>query len=119
VAQRQAAARAHLPLPARRQLDGEAGGNEPALARGDLQRAVDGGAQVAAGAAAGRTAWQRQVVAVRQAANASSRTGALELALPRDVLNGLTAPFEVRDLRLDDQGRMGVLHRQARGLVIE
>ncbi|MEM8933682.1 MAG: hypothetical protein AAGE94_21005, partial [Acidobacteriota bacterium] len=32
---------------------------------------------------------------------------------------GLGAPFELRDLRLLDQGRMGVLHRQARGLVLD
>lgn len=31
---------------------------------------------------------------------------------------GLQAPFEVRDLQLLDQGRMGLLHRQARGLVL-
>lgn len=30
----------------------------------------------------------------------------------------LTAPFELRDLRLVDQGRMGVLHRQSRAFVL-
>ncbi len=45
--------------------------------------------------------------------------GVLELEISRQVLDGgLTAPFEVRDLRLTDQGRMGVLHQQARALVI-
>ena len=33
--------------------------------------------------------------------------------------SGLGAPFEVRDLRLVDQGTMGLLHRQGRGLRIE
>lgn len=33
--------------------------------------------------------------------------------------SGLRAPFEIRDLRLMDQGTMGLLHRQARGLVID
>jgi hypothetical protein len=31
---------------------------------------------------------------------------------------GMRAPFELRDLRLADQGRMAVLHRQARGLPV-
>ncbi len=31
---------------------------------------------------------------------------------------GLGAPYEIRDLRLMDQGRMGLLHSQARGVVI-
>ncbi len=31
---------------------------------------------------------------------------------------GMRAPFELRDLRLVDQGRMSVLHRQARGLPV-
>lgn len=31
---------------------------------------------------------------------------------------GLRAPFEIRDLRLLDQTRLGLLHRQARGLVL-
>ncbi|MEM9594106.1 MAG: DUF4785 domain-containing protein [Acidobacteriota bacterium] len=33
--------------------------------------------------------------------------------------SGLSAPFEIRDLRLLDQGRMGQLHRQGRALVID
>lgn len=47
--------------------------------------------------------------------------GNLELSFPTGLFEGrdLGAPFEVRDLRLMDQGRLGVLHRQARGLVIE
>lgn len=32
--------------------------------------------------------------------------------------SGLSAPFEVRDLRLVDQGTMGTLHRQARGVLV-
>ncbi len=35
------------------------------------------------------------------------------------LLDGAAAPFELRDLNLLDQGRMGVLHRQRRALVIE
>lgn len=32
---------------------------------------------------------------------------------------GVTAPFEVRDLRLMDQGRMGLLHRQANAISVD
>lgn len=48
-------------------------------------------------------------------------TGVLALELEPEAFasRGFAAPFEVRDLRLDDQGRMAVLHRQARGLKIE
>jgi hypothetical protein len=46
--------------------------------------------------------------------------GTLELRFGGDLLtpSPLGAPYEVRDLRLVDQGRMGLLHRQARGLVL-
>lgn len=33
--------------------------------------------------------------------------------------SGLSAPFEIRDLRLIDQGTMGTLHRQARGVLLQ
>ena len=47
-------------------------------------------------------------------------SGRVELSFGADVLTSaaLRAPFEVRDLQLVDQGRMGVLQRQARALVI-
>jgi len=40
----------------------------------------------------------------------------LAIEVPRDQLGAgdLGAPWELRDLRLLDQGRMGLLHRQAR-----
>jgi hypothetical protein len=46
--------------------------------------------------------------------------GALELSFDHQLIekSGLRRPFELRDLRLVDQGRLGLLHRQARGLVI-
>ena len=46
---------------------------------------------------------------------------ALVLSFGQDLLDasGLGAPFEVRDLRLVDQGTMGTLHRQGRGLLIQ
>lgn len=44
--------------------------------------------------------------------------GRIELTYGNEALNGVGAPYEVRDLRLADQGRMAVLHRQARGLSI-
>ncbi len=42
----------------------------------------------------------------------------LVLSFDRELVkaSGLDAPFEVRDLRLVDQGTMGTLHRQARGV---
>lgn len=45
----------------------------------------------------------------------------LELGFDQTLIeaSGLGAPFEVRDLRLVDQGTMGLLHRQGRGLRIE
>lgn len=46
--------------------------------------------------------------------------GSVELRFDRALVDasGLQAPFEIRDLRLIDQGTMGLLHRQARGLVL-
>lgn len=46
--------------------------------------------------------------------------GALTLAFDAGLIekSGLAAPFELRDLRLLDQGRMGVLHRHARALAL-
>ncbi|MCG8462144.1 MAG: DUF4785 family protein [Holophagales bacterium] len=60
-------------------------------------------------------------LAAAHAADWLDADGVLRLELGRDVANssGLEAPFELRDLRLLDQGRMGVLHRQARALVID
>ena len=45
--------------------------------------------------------------------------GSLTLQFERELLDGISGPFELRDLRLLDQGRMGVLHRQQRALTIE
>ncbi len=62
-----------------------------------------------------------QPIAVgHSAAYLAAGQGALDLAFDRDLVtaSGLKAPFEVRDLRLVDQGTMGLLHRQARGLSI-
>ncbi len=48
-------------------------------------------------------------------------TGTITLAVDGPVLaaTGLQPPFELRDLRLKDQGRMQVLHRQARAAVLD
>ncbi len=58
--------------------------------------------------------------AAAHSANWLNEDGHLTLGVEADLLRqaGVHAPFEVRDLRLMDQGRMGVLHRQARGLEI-
>ncbi|MEM6453748.1 MAG: DUF4785 domain-containing protein [Acidobacteriota bacterium] len=47
--------------------------------------------------------------------------GAVDLVFdPKSLTHaGLGAPYEVRDLRLQDQTRMGLLHRQARGVRIQ
>ncbi|MEM7354794.1 MAG: DUF4785 domain-containing protein [Acidobacteriota bacterium] len=45
--------------------------------------------------------------------------GSLTLSFDTTVVAGLTAPFELRDLRLVDQVTLGLLHRQARALAIE
>lgn len=46
--------------------------------------------------------------------------GVLALGFEAGLLksSGLVAPFELRDVRLYDQGRMGLLHRQARALLL-
>lgn len=44
--------------------------------------------------------------------------GNLRLSFGADVLGDFKAPFEIRDLRLYDQGRMGLLHRQDLALVL-
>ncbi len=46
-------------------------------------------------------------------------TTSLELGFTRELVEGLSAPYELRDLQLVDQSRMGVLHRQARALLID
>jgi len=43
----------------------------------------------------------------------------LHLNFDSSLIEGFSAPFEIRDLQLMDQGRMGQLYRQARALVIE
>lgn len=48
-----------------------------------------------------------------------SRTLALELSPESLGTQGLGAPFEMRDLRLSDQGRMGILHQQNRAFRVE
>ncbi|MEM1182114.1 MAG: DUF4785 domain-containing protein [Acidobacteriota bacterium] len=55
-------------------------------------------------------------MALGHAADWLDASGDLVLRFP--VTKGFRAPFEVRDLRLLDQGRMGVLHRQAVALRI-
>ncbi|MEM9557915.1 MAG: DUF4785 domain-containing protein [Acidobacteriota bacterium] len=47
--------------------------------------------------------------------------GTLRLTFDAALLDasGLRAPFELRALQLADQGRMGILHRQAMGLTID
>jgi hypothetical protein len=47
-------------------------------------------------------------------------SGALTLAFDAALLkaSGLVAPFELRDVRLYDQGRMGLLQRQERALLL-
>jgi hypothetical protein len=62
---------------------------------------------------------QLQPIAIGQSA-AALAPGRRQLALEFDAKliadSGLRAPFELHDLRLVDQGRMFVLHRQARAL---
>ncbi len=61
------------------------------------------------------------LAAAQAAAVLGSGRGRLELHFSRDILDAssLTAPYELRGLELDDQGRMGVLHYQARALVLD
>lgn len=65
---------------------------------------------------------QLQPIAVSQSA-AALTPGRRNLALEFDARliadSGLRAPFELHDLRLVDQGRMFVLHRQARALALD
>jgi len=46
-------------------------------------------------------------------------TNQIVLRYSSELLAGATGPFEVRDLTLLDQGRMGVLQRQQQGLTID
>lgn len=45
--------------------------------------------------------------------------GTIELAYDAALLAGVRGPYELRDLSLLDQSRVGLLHRQQRGLVID
>lgn len=45
-------------------------------------------------------------------------TGDLTIEIPAALAEDIQAPFELRDLQLIDQGRMAVLHRQARALAV-
>ena len=60
------------------------------------------------------------VAVAHGAAPLGAGRGELELVVADELIaaSGAAAPFEVRDLQLQDQGRMGMLHRQARALVI-
>jgi hypothetical protein len=62
-----------------------------------------------------------QPIAVGQSADELApgrRWLTLEFDAAAVTASGMRAPFELRDLRLADQGRMSVLHRQARGLPV-
>lgn len=62
-----------------------------------------------------------QPIAVSQSADdlaPGRRRLTLEFDAAAIAASGMRAPFELRDLRLADQGRMSVLHRQARGLPV-
>ena len=54
---------------------------------------------------------------VRMFFNACRRHLTLAFAAATIAASGMRGPFELHDLRLVDQGRMFVLHRQARALV--
>ncbi len=60
-------------------------------------------------------------VAIGHVADWLDASGTLSLEFDAKLLRsaGVEAPFEIRDLRLMDQGRMGLLHRQARALTID
>lgn len=62
----------------------------------------------------------KPLVAVHAAAWFEPGAGVLTLEVPPDQLAApdLGPPWELRDLRLLDQGRMGLLHRQAEALTI-
>jgi len=57
----------------------------------------------------------------QSAAVIEGRAGSIQLQVSSDMLqaSGLRAPFEVRNLELLDQGRMFVLQRQQRALLLE
>ncbi|MEM8961677.1 MAG: DUF4785 domain-containing protein [Acidobacteriota bacterium] len=57
-------------------------------------------------------------VAMGHAANTFAGQGNVSLVFGEKLLAGTTAPYELRDLRLVDQARMGVMHQQQRGVVI-
>jgi len=61
------------------------------------------------------------VAVAHSAASFGAGRRELELFFDETLLSasGSSAPFELRDLQLIDQTRMGVLHRQARALVID
>jgi hypothetical protein len=61
------------------------------------------------------------VAVAHSAANLGAGRGEIELGFTEELLAGskTRAPYELRDLQLVDQSRMGVLHRQARALVID
>lgn len=104
---------------------------------GDVElRSADGALEVRLGlrsAAAGRyevsgvlygtdAAGQLKPLAVSRSASwVEAGRGVLALRFDPEVLpaDGFGAPYEVRDLRLADQGRMAVLHQQARALRID
>ena len=56
----------------------------------------------------------------QSAAVIEGRAGSIQLQVDADMLkaSGLRAPFEVRNLELLDQGRMFVLQRQQRALLL-
>lgn len=67
-----------------------------------------------------RASGELRPMAATHAADWLDADGVLSLEVGTELIreSGLSAPFELRDLRLLDQGRMGVLHRQATGLRI-
>ncbi len=74
--------------------------------RGVLYATAEGGRLIPAGIA-------------HSAAWLETGTAALGLTFDAEMLVGVGAPFEIRDLRLVDQVKMGLLHRQARALTID
>ena len=69
----------------------------------------------------GRDGQVRPAAVAHSADHLASGNGTLRLSFDLSELraSGLRAPFQVRDLRLMDQGTLGLLHQQALGLVIE
>ncbi|MCE3607526.1 DUF4785 family protein [Massilia sp. P8910] len=59
------------------------------------------------------------VAVAQSAAWLEPGAGSIELAYDAALLAGVRGPYEVRDLSLLDQSRVGLLHRQQRGLVID